>query len=97
MASGTIKNFANDGGNGYCKMPDGTLIQWGTMTVAEGIYVDAVTFSKAFVDTNYSLTLAVYDDISASVSTKYAGGCRIGRIPNTASNRVDWQAMGRWK
>lgn len=35
MASGTIKNFANDSGTGYCKMPDGTLIQWGRITVSD--------------------------------------------------------------
>lgn len=41
MASGTIKNFANDSGTGYCKMPDGTLIQWGRISVNNVPITDA--------------------------------------------------------
>lgn len=38
MATGTIKQSANDSGNGYCKMPDGTLLQWGTATITSGTF-----------------------------------------------------------
>lgn len=34
MASGTITNFASSSGSGYCKMSDGTLIQWGRINVS---------------------------------------------------------------
>lgn len=98
MASGTITNFANDSGASYCKMPDGTLIQWGTITIPEGLYVEGITFSKAFLDTNYSLTCAVYDSgILVNINSKYTGWCRVGRTPNTAANSIGWQAIGRWK
>lgn len=62
MASGTIKNFANDSDAGYCKMPDGTLIQWGRINVSNvpisntwgslfesGRQDSGVTFPVAFV------------------------------------------------
>ena len=38
MASGIIEKLSNDSANGYCKFPDGTLIQWGdTYTSASGM------------------------------------------------------------
>ena len=38
MASGIIEKLSNDSANGYCKFPDGTLIQWGdTTTSASGM------------------------------------------------------------
>lgn len=89
---------ANESGTGYCKMSDGTLIQWGTVTIPEGLYVEAITFSKAFLNTTYSVTFGVYDNgIPVNISSKYTGGCRVGRTPNTAANSIDWQAVGRWK
>lgn len=30
MATSTINQIMNNSGTNYCKMPDGTLIQWGT-------------------------------------------------------------------
>lgn len=33
MATSTIKQVTNNSGNSYCKMPDGTLIQWGSGTI----------------------------------------------------------------
>lgn len=65
MASGTIKNFANDSGTGYCKMPDGTLMCWGLLsdlsprnltgtqsgTLYYHEYTANVTFPIAFVNT----------------------------------------------
>ena len=32
MATGSIRKVSNDSASGYCKMPDGTLICWGTIT-----------------------------------------------------------------
>ena len=97
MASGTIQITTNETTSGSCKMPDGTLIQWGTVTVPSGSYIETVTFAKAFANTNYTVTFGVYDAIEPSINTKYTGGCRIGRTPNTASNNIEWQAIGRWK
>lgn len=87
----------NNSASNYCQMPDGTLIVFGTVSIPSGSYIETVTFGKSFVDTNYLITFGLYDDISPSINTKYTGGCRIGRTPNTAANNIDYIAVGRWK
>ena len=60
MASGIIEKLSNDSANGYCKFPDGTLIQWGSTTTSasgmtqiasSGIYtgVTSIAFPIEFV------------------------------------------------
>ena len=52
MASGAIKQTTNTSDYGYCKMPDGTLIQWGQLheTVPATSTKDvSVTFPIPFV------------------------------------------------
>lgn len=99
-SSGVLK-FDNGGLNNsatnYCQMPDGTLIVFGSVTIPSGSYIETATFGKAFVNTDYLVTVGVYDDVSPSINTKYVGGCRIGRTPNTAANKIDYIAIGRWK
>lgn len=100
-SNGVLK-FANGGMNEsdtyYCKMPDGTLIQWGKVSVPSGTLVAEITFRYSFVDTNYSLTLGCYNNgISMNISGKYNGGCYVGRTPNTANTDIDYIAIGRWK
>lgn len=34
MATSTIKQTMNESNSSYCKMPDGTLIQWGALSIA---------------------------------------------------------------
>lgn len=66
MATGTIKQVMNNSGLDYCKMPDGTLIQWGKQTLnmsdemtligTSGIYktpVFYISFPIDFANTNY--------------------------------------------
>lgn len=87
----------NSAGN-YCQMPDGTLIQWGKVSVPSGSFVGAITFDYSFVDTNYSLTFGSYGTgISVNISSKNTDGCGVGRTPNTANTDIDYIAIGRWK
>lgn len=61
--SGFLTTDDFDSGTGYCKMPDGTLIQWGSLIVEQGstaqyvgqTYQMPVSLSLPipFVDTNY--------------------------------------------
>ena len=68
VTAGGLNSLKNESGDDYCKMPDGTLIQWGTMTnltvdlTAEGssgLYSQRYTadsgivFPISFKDTNY--------------------------------------------
>lgn len=72
MANGIIEKVIPNSGTGYCKMPDGTLIQWGSVActnpsgsastmsqVADsGIYTGTVrlSFSENFINTSYMVT-----------------------------------------
>lgn len=60
-----INLLQTESANGYCKLPDGTMMQWGTTEVTSGsmsayanIYVATVTvvFPQRFVDGNYIIT-----------------------------------------
>lgn len=68
MASGIVTQVSNNSGydssttSHYCKMPDGTLMQWGTLDVTSGttssyspVYIlnVTVTFPIPFYDTTY--------------------------------------------
>lgn len=62
MATGIIEKTTNDSGNGYCKMPDGTMICWGAIALTgkagtlrgNGLYTaefsgTLATFAKPFI------------------------------------------------
>lgn len=64
-AAGAIANLGFDSGTSYCKLPDGTLMEWGTTIVTSGStsgYVSPITlfrvylqFPIPFVSTNYNI------------------------------------------
>ena len=96
---------SNDGAygtnGGYTKQPDGTLIQWGAVTVAQGAYTASVAYPQAFTNKNQvSITLT-----PTSAGTSYnvnwdsstATSLSIGRTPNATANTYYYQAIGRWK
>lgn len=52
MASGTSKKVTADSGANYCKLPDGTLIQWGTTRLTSGstnAYVSPINIAKVYI------------------------------------------------
>ena len=90
MASGIIEKLSNDSANGYCKFPDGTLIQWGSFVVNEtgslaqvassGIYsgvTSPTSFPLPFINGDYIVTGA------ARYATGYSTA--IGFLAYTAS------------
>lgn len=105
MATGTVKQVMNNSGSGYCKMPDGTLIQW----VRGGSYVETATqytieLPVAFADGYYSVAVTPIGDSS------YIGSSAILNSVTTSSFKVwignpdneyvlgfRWIAIGRWK
>jgi hypothetical protein len=110
MASGTIKNYANDSDMGYCKMPDGTLIQWGVADNTADGYAE-ITFPQAFVNRNYAIlgtprhgpghtSLDYFAIISASTVSSAIAYFRKATdatpdLDTTAE--ISWFAVGRWK
>lgn len=58
MATGIIKKVISDSGSGYCKMPDGTLIQWGAISV-DPIDVDTV-WGSGYESAEISITGQIF-------------------------------------
>lgn len=56
MAIGKIKKVTNDSGSGYCKMPDGTMIQWGTASITSGTFINTNTGSSGMWDLSCNFT-----------------------------------------
>lgn len=110
MATSTIKQVTNNSGDNYCKMPDGTLIQWGafssTLEVAANAFgEDTITFPMSFKTYNYMTFFSVQ---SGAPAQRQVG------LKDRAANAMDvymqnlfssvwshpyifWLAIGRWK
>ena len=92
----------NDSGANYCKMLDGTLIQWGLTTIpANTGHVD-VSFSTPFINGDYALMFcpqyAATSDVTLTYGTKNATTFGVFRKTSTANDQpVEWLAIGRWK
>ena len=98
MATSTIPQVINNSGTNYCRMPDGTLIQWGSATVDANAYVVSPNLAVPFVDTNYKVTITpLSQNLTFSIGTKRVSNFAIGRVPVTSASNFDWIAIGRWK
>lgn len=91
--------IGEESGSGYCKMPNGTLIQWGTETFPADGYTISVYFQIQFANTNYSVLVSPHDNgiDLAGGSPKYTTHFTAGRAPAGANNIIEWLAIGRWK
>lgn len=106
MASGKVPQTWNESGSRYCKMPDGTLIQAGYVSVSHpsaGTINTAVQFPIAF-STQPILSISLYGtDISIEkachASTTTTGFTLLTQSTYSGANSVgvDWIAFGRWK
>lgn len=96
-----VSNLNNESDNGYCKFPDGTLIQWGSVVVPQGSYVAYAPLSIPFIDkTKLGVSLTCVDTfVQATVNytSSTVSSLQIGRTPNTTANTFYYIAMGRWK
>lgn len=103
MATSTIKQVTNTSGSGYCKMPDGTLIQWGYNIIDANKDVVDITFEIAFADALYGFTtMSVFANdrtMTYVYGSATATGIRVySRVnPVTLEQRFKWIAVGRWK
>ena len=94
-----ILDSLNQSGTSYCKLPDGTLIQWGHTAV--GGLTQQVTMTEEFVDTSYKVlvTLVANSNTATNVtaitnSTKGKFSLGVNIAPSGGAN---WLAIGKWK
>ena len=102
MATGSMEKVTNNSGSGYCKMPDGTLIQWGKDNIAENDANKTVLFPVSFSDTNYSLTVsggfAYIPTVFFVYSAQTINSVIIWKsTTDTHVQPFSWIAIGRWK
>lgn len=113
MASGTISKVQNESGNGYCEMPDGTLIQWGSFTATGNTSAYGNMF-RVTASVNVLFPKSFIDDPTLVIqANNNAAGTVIYSIPSTSGiTEVAWMrqssatgasilfsylAVGRWK
>lgn len=105
MATGSIKKVSNDSTSGYCKMADGTLIQWGAGSVAstKGQFSRqsvsfAVPFTTVYPDM-FVTGLTEDTTMVCTVSNRTATGAQISIHQNSSTRTIyfSWLAIGRWK
>lgn len=114
MATSTIEKVTNDSGtnsNGnYCKMPDGTLIQWGANENLQS--GNAIMFPMRFFNNNYIVSITSRYNTASTLrctygvtgSNKYTDAFYVyvwdtetGGISTQNNIAVEWIAIGRWK
>lgn len=113
MATGSIKKVSNDSASGYCKMPDGTLMQWGTYKTTATSVTQTGSLYMVTLRPNITFPIPFYQDAPKVFLNQYGG---YGAIFSSAYNSVGiysidiarptsgtivpdiaWFAIGRWK
>lgn len=113
MATSMVKKVTNTSSSGYCKMPDGTLIQWrtvGQITFSnEAIKEGTFTLPVSFANNEYKI---VGGAVSTSVNAyllrvgvyptsgnvvSYSIGSGTGEAISANNRGFTWIAVGRWK
>lgn len=90
-----------ESGSGYCKLPDGTMMVWGSVSFSASDYAKSIipsSYTDGTVFTSVGSFVGTPDVIETTVSTviNTVNGFSIGRRPLNACN-VRWIAVGRWK
>lgn len=115
MVSGIVTQVSNNSrydsstNSHYCKMPDGTLMQWGTVDITSGttssyipVYILSVTITSpiSFYDTTYVIT----GSSKYGTGAEFAFGQRttheshaIVRLCDTSSRTASFSAVWRVK
>ena len=77
MASGIIEKLSNDSANGYCKFPDGTLIQWGSTSASASGMTLIASSGIYYGHTRIAFPIEFVGEPIVVGSTKYATGHQV--------------------
>lgn len=107
VTDGGLNALKNESGINYCKMPDGTLIEWGAQTGASGM---AISFPQPFINNSYGLSISAHynavtsircilsDSVrSTSSFSLYAYDVSTNKESTATNIPIYWTAIGRWK
>lgn len=109
-ANNLLAAMANNSGAGYCKMPDGTLIQWGSASITRSVGINessAITFPIPYLSTTSPLVFTTFNTrayspyLSSNPSDVFYNEFKIVLVNSNATaysdGTVNWLAVGRWK
>ena len=108
MATGTVKQVTNNSGSGYCKMPDGTLMQWGMFQCNDDKTSEyySLELPIAFISNDVSKLAIAFSNYGADTGQEHISLYNIENNCKTCTVRVVkptgwaafmWIVIGRWK
>ena len=110
MTESVIKQMSNNSGSGYCQMPDGTLICWGSTNISVSANsrtaksVGTETFISNPIATATIRNYGIGSDGSTKIAINVPGVTTtnitilVGNAGSTSTSLdVDYIAIGRWK
>lgn len=93
--------FVEESGNDYIKFTDGTLIQWGSITIPANSFTQDWNHPVTFKDrSKISVQVTPVSSITAwniNYSSSSVSKTNIGRTPNTSATAMYVFAIGQWK
>ena len=103
MATSIINQVTNNSNASFCKMPDGTLIQWAEKSIPNRSSKTTITSPIPFVNTIYGISVIGNYNSARNVSLVYANqtNSHFDIHRSTQENDYDqafrYIAIGRWK
>lgn len=94
-AAGAIANLGFDSGTSYCKLPDGTLMEWGTTTVTSGGtsgYVSPISLFRVYLQFPIPFVSTDYNIFGSGVYST-GGATPIGQVrgsETTTTCQIHW-------
>lgn len=96
-----IHDYVDPGhGTYYVKLSDGTMIEWGSVTVASGSFTADWTHPVAFTGRPTTIQVTPAASVTSwniNYSNSSASKTNIGRTPNTSATAMYIMAIGKWK
>lgn len=95
-----ILDSFNQSGSDYCKLPDGTMIQWGHTSVSN--LTTNVTMSASFKDTSsYKVQITLLANTNDARNVTYVSYLGVNNFSfgtnSSTNNGANWLAIGKWK
>lgn len=112
VTQGAEQIYPFQSGASYCKLPDGTLIQWGdfsSFTLSNSFLSGTISFPLPFVDSNFKIMTNPGRNCIAYLNSPICEGSVSGNIVRTVNScvisakgtsaniSIQYLAVGRWK
>lgn len=95
----TIQQIMNNSDFNYCKMPDGTLLQWGVTSISA--LTITVQMPMSFKDKSYYVLVNLIANSNNASNVTAINPMEVGRfaigVNTPPSGGARWLAIGRWK